>query len=190
MLTHRGRLCWCVVFPADHWQAWMVWSKKGGPQSWTSSEPVRKIWSSFQRKPVLFMSEGSHVHTPVLCSVLYCELTSSLPAIFFFFPGCSAWFVGTWLPEQGLNPGPQQWKQWVLTTGLPGNSHSLLLKIILYFGKKHSFSCSRLIGIIAVKTTLIAHWVVHHRFIHHLIEHSKRAYVIINVLVPCPPFSQ
>ena len=189
MLTHRGRLCWCVVFPADHWQAWMVWSKKGGPQSWTSSEPVRKIGSSFQRKPVLFMSEGSHVHSCfVLSSLLWADKFSS--CYFFFFPGCSAWFVGTWLPEQGLNPGPQQWKQWVLTTGLPGNSHSLLLKIILYFGKKHSFSCSRLIGIIAVRTTLIAHWVVHHRFIHHLIEHSKRAYVIINVLVTCPPFSQ
>ena len=130
------------------------------------------------------------------CTLLFCAQFSIVSwqvlflLFFFFFPGCSAWFVGTWLPEQGLNPGPQQWKQWVLTTGLPGNSHSLLLKIILYFGKKHSFSCSRLIGIIAVRTTLIAHWVVHHRFIHHLIEHSKRAYVIINVLVTCPPFSQ
>ena len=108
----------------------------------------------------------------------------------FFFSGCFAWFAGTCFPDQGLNPGPQQWEHWVLTTGLPGNSPSLLLEINLYFGKKHSFSCSRLIGTIVVRTTLITHWVVHHGFIYHLMEHSKWAYMIITVLVPSLPFSQ
>ena len=190
MLTRWGRLCWCVVFPADHRQAWMVWLRKGGPQSCTSSEPVRKMGSSLQRKPVLFMSEGSRIHSPVLFSVLSLLWADKFSSYFFFFSGCSAWFAGTCFPNQGLNPGPQQWEHWVLTTGLPGNSPSLLLEINLYFGKRHSFSCSRLFGTIVVRTTLITHWVVHHGFIYHLMEHSKWACMIITVLVPSLPFSR
>ena len=67
--TSRETLLVCGL-PSCPWQVWMVWSRKGDPQSWTSSEPVRKIGSSLQRKPVLFTSEGSRVHPPVLFSVL------------------------------------------------------------------------------------------------------------------------
>ena len=35
------------------------------------------------------------------------------------------WLVGSQLPEQGLNPGPWQWKHWILTTRPPGNSQIL-----------------------------------------------------------------
>ena len=40
-----------------------------------------------------------------------------------FFFGCSEWLVGSYL-QPGLEPGPRQWKHWVLTTGPPGNSHN------------------------------------------------------------------
>ena len=39
-----------------------------------------------------------------------------------FFPFLAMWLMGCWLPNQGLNPWPQQWKHGVLTTGPPGNS--------------------------------------------------------------------
>ena len=39
--------------------------------------------------------------------------------IFFFFSFCGACSIV--VPNQGLNLGPQQWKCWVLATGLPGN---------------------------------------------------------------------
>ena len=42
--------------------------------------------------------------------------------LFFFFFGQAV--CGSQFPNQGLNPGPQQWKHQVLTTGLPGNSLS------------------------------------------------------------------
>ena len=35
------------------------------------------------------------------------------------------WLVESQLPEQGLNPGPWQWKHWILTTRPPGNSQIL-----------------------------------------------------------------
>lgn len=34
-------------------------------------------------------------------------------------------------PNQGLNPGPRQWKYQVLTAGPPGNSHPSLLDVAL-----------------------------------------------------------
>lgn len=116
MLTRWGRLCWCVVFPADHRQAWMVWLRKGGPQSCTSSEPVRKMGSSLQRKPVLFMSEGSRIHSPVLFSVLSLLWADKFSSYFFFFSGCSAQLVGYQFPNQGLNPGLWQWDCEIQTT--------------------------------------------------------------------------
>ena len=42
--------------------------------------------------------------------------------IFIYFFGCTMWLVGSYFPDQGLNPDAQQWKHWVLTTGLPENS--------------------------------------------------------------------
>ena len=41
---------------------------------------------------------------------------------FFFFFGRAAWHVGSWFPNQGLNPLPLQWKHGVLTTGPQGKS--------------------------------------------------------------------
>ena len=35
------------------------------------------------------------------------------------------WLVESQLTEQGLNPGPWQWKHWILTTRPPGNSQIL-----------------------------------------------------------------
>ena len=39
----------------------------------------------------------------------------------FFFFGCARQLVWSYFPDQGLNPGPRQWKPRVLTTGLPRN---------------------------------------------------------------------
>ena len=190
MLTRQGRLCWCVVFPAAPGRC--EWCGQG--REILKAGQAQSLWGRLGQvfKESLFSSHLRALgYTLLFCSQFsnYCELTNSLP-FFFFFPGCSAWFARTWFPNQGLNPGPQQWEHWVLTTGLPGNSPSLLLKINLHFGKKHSFSCSRLIGIIVVRTTLITHWAVHHRFTRHLMERSQWAHMIITVRVPSPPFSQ
>ena len=38
------------------------------------------------------------------------------------FSGCAMWCSGFQFPNQGLNPGPLQWKHSVLTPGPPGNS--------------------------------------------------------------------
>ena len=50
---------------------------------------------------------------------------------------------GSQFPDQGLNPSPQEWKCWVLTTGLPGNSSGC--KVIL---EKQSYQedVKRLLG--------------------------------------------
>lgn len=42
-------------------------------------------------------------------------------ACFLLFFGYVATLVGSWLPNQGLNPGTRQKKLRVLTTGLPGD---------------------------------------------------------------------
>ena len=39
-----------------------------------------------------------------------------------FYFVCATWLVGSYCPAQKLNPGPQQWKCQVLTTGAPGTS--------------------------------------------------------------------
>ena len=49
-------------------------------------------------------------------------LKRDLVAPFFslFSFDCAARLAGSWLPDQGLNPGPQQWKRWV-TQGIPSD---------------------------------------------------------------------
>ena len=42
--------------------------------------------------------------------------------LFIYYFGQVAQLLGSWFPNQGLNPCPQQWKCKFLTTGLPGNS--------------------------------------------------------------------
>ena len=44
----------------------------------------------------------------------------------FYFLGAPR---GLWFTDHGLNPGPQQWKRRVLTTGPPGNSPLVLFII-------------------------------------------------------------
>ena len=43
---------------------------------------------------------------------------------FFFWLHCMA--CGILIPWPGIAPGPWQWKQWILTTGLPGSSQDWL----------------------------------------------------------------
>ena len=47
--------------------------------------------------------------------------------VFVFFFGHAMPLVGSYFPDQGLNPGPWQWKCWLLTTGPTGNSLILLI---------------------------------------------------------------
>ena len=58
-------------------------------------------------------------------------LNISVSILFYFilFFGHATWLVGSSFPDQGLNPGLQQWKLGVLTTGLPGNSQSQFFKL-------------------------------------------------------------
>ena len=48
---------------------------------------------------------------------------------FLFWPHCTA--CGILVPRPGIEPGPQEWKHRVLTTGPPGNSHRWNKNIML-----------------------------------------------------------
>ena len=41
-----------------------------------------------------------------------------------FFSGHTVQHVGSWFPDQGLNPLPLQWESKVFTTASPGKFHS------------------------------------------------------------------
>ena len=56
----------------------------------------------------------------ILCVCLYGKVLSFTSILFFFWPCCMV--CGILVPQPATEPGPQQWKCWVLTTGLPGNS--------------------------------------------------------------------
>ena len=65
------------------------------------------------------------------CSHCFGQSRAHGHAYFFFFNyyyffGHAAQLVGSWFPDQGLNPHTRQWKCGVLTTGPPGNSHLCL----------------------------------------------------------------
>ena len=91
----------------------------------------RKEWS-----PVLvrFLREWLH-HTPGIVPPApsrrtaccthssHCTLSCFKYSNFFSFFH-TVQLVGTYLPDQRLNPDPQQWECGGLTTGPPGNSHS------------------------------------------------------------------
>ena len=63
--------------------------------------------STYHREPV---TGGKH-----LTHILFLFVFGTVPA------------CGILVPQPGIEPGPQQWKCWVLTTGLPGNSlHPIL----------------------------------------------------------------
>lgn len=53
-----------------------------------------------------------------------CISLFSLSLLSLFFPSFvqAVGLTGSYFADQGLNPYPQQWKRWVLSTGPPGNS--------------------------------------------------------------------
>ena len=65
--------------------------------------------------------------------------------IFFLKFGHAARLVGSQFPDQGLNPGPRQWKCRVLTTGPPGNSPQILQMLTLGRQSRLSWSSSSLL---------------------------------------------
>ena len=96
---------------------------------------IRKVGQNFFLKTsilyreILFISIikcSSVVTIPLLYSNLshsqICWGLFSFSSSFFFFSDCATRLAGSQFPDQGLNPGPLQWKCRVLTTGQPGNS--------------------------------------------------------------------
>ena len=77
---------------------------------------------------------------PPYCSFLACSIcicVSGAGSIFyltFLFWPCQRQDVGSQFPNQGSNPWPQHWEHGVLSTGLPGNSHSEWLTIAISWG--------------------------------------------------------
>ena len=55
------------------------------------------------------------------------EIFMYLFAYLFFLFGHIAWHVGSQYPDQGLNPGPLQWKLTILTIETPGRLLKLLI---------------------------------------------------------------
>ena len=58
--------------------------------------------------------------------VLYSSLKASSPPH-------TVRLAGSQFPDQGLNLGPQQWKQWVLTTGSPGDPQEPIFYGLFFF---------------------------------------------------------
>ena len=92
--------------------AWRIpWTEELDEMQSTGSHRVRHDWSDLAGMHTLgrggsfmaFLREG--------CS-------------FFFFPGHSAWLVGFYFPDQGLNPGSQQWEPGILTPVPPWSSQN------------------------------------------------------------------
>ena len=71
------------------------------------------------------------------------EKSDSINFLFFF--GCTVWHVGSYFPDQGLNPRPLHWKHGVLTTGPPGKSQTPLIQWQLSLGKKSILSAWEII---------------------------------------------
>ena len=49
----------------------------------------------------------------------------------FAFCGHATWLIGFQFPNQELNPGAQQWKCGILTTGPPGNTPPSLFSFLI-----------------------------------------------------------
>lgn len=58
------------------------------------------------------------------------KLGHQVETIYFFLPVCHSLHI--LVPWSGFEPGPQQRKSWVLTTGLPGNSQDPILGLCLW----------------------------------------------------------
>ena len=74
----------------------------------------------------------THTHTHTLTHTL-----------FLFFSGHTAQLAGSWFSDQGSNPGPLQWMNGVLTTGLPGNSLYILFSIMVYHRISNIVPCAK-----------------------------------------------
>ena len=92
----------------------------------------------------LLLSWHSNLHNLLLSwhSNFFIIIDYQNPHCFLFIwllLGHAAWLVECWFSNQRSNPGPQQWKHPVLTTGLPGKSwiptvfDSILRFTTLYF---------------------------------------------------------
>jgi len=93
-----------------------------------SSTTIQRYWFfSTQPRNNMNPHEPINLRTPSvpLNFKVYPYSLALLPLVIdFFFP----LYPLAMLPDQGLNPHPWQWKHKILSTGLPRNSWSLLLK--------------------------------------------------------------
>ena len=89
----------------------------------------------------------THLHPDFLPPVSFTIVYPTCFNRYFFFSnffGCHMQLAGSQFLDQGSNPGPQQWKHRVLTTGPPGNSRdifNILIKIKTVI-KVLSYQCS------------------------------------------------
>ena len=103
-------------------QAWLQDIWRSGP--WT---PVFNFWPT--RK--INQNSRDFKHIPVLCLFVL----GVLFVCFSFGPHSEAFRV--LVPRPGIEPGPLQWKSWVLTTGLPGNSQHVSVCPLCFSRKWH-----------------------------------------------------
>ena len=93
--------------------------------------------------------------------------------IFLLVTPCSLWIF---VPQPVIEPGPWQWKHWVLTTGLPKN----FLKYILIPGVEHVFFPLDL----KFLNNIIMVWFLHSKL------HDFRCtiwWVLVDVYIPVKP---
>ena len=62
--------------------------------------------------------------------------------LFIFGFGYTVQLAGSWFPDQGLNPGPWQWKSQILATGPPGNSLNFVLTKFHSYRNADIYTCS------------------------------------------------
>ena len=63
-----------------------------------------------------------HMILPSRCFILMLVLLLFAFLFKIFILAANSQLAGSHCPDQGLTPGPQQWKRWVLTTRLPENT--------------------------------------------------------------------
>ena len=88
--------------------------------------------STVQQSDSVYTHTHTHTHTHIHIHIL-----------FLLFSGHTAQLAGSSFPDQGSNPGPPQWKNVVLTTGLPGNSLYILFCITVYHGISNIVPCAK-----------------------------------------------
>ena len=91
-----------------------------------------------------FSDHHSSISTYILFKILF---------LFYFWPD-PAWLARSQFPDQGLNPGPQEWKHKILTTGPPGNPLNLFFYSLITFFKKSLCSSTCFLSVICHSTRL------------------------------------